>query len=140
MVLFLILNLYMLNWIILHRTVYAYKNEFGINNLQWLMYHKTKQNPTKSIQQQKLFNLIQNYWNIITSRSICLIKQTLKVTTNPAQSAHGKTATIRWHFTAQLRRRFSDDFVPKKILAVRNKRFFIIGCEFTEVSIDIHRS
>ena len=34
----------MLNWIVWNRTVYMYKNEFGINNLQWLMCHKTKPN------------------------------------------------------------------------------------------------
>ena len=34
----------MLNWIVWNRTVYKYKNGFGINNLQWLMYHKTKPN------------------------------------------------------------------------------------------------
>ena len=28
---------------------YMYKNGFGINNLQWLMCHKTKPNQTKPI-------------------------------------------------------------------------------------------
>ena len=31
-----------LNWFIWNRTFYMYKNGFGINNLQWLMCHKTK--------------------------------------------------------------------------------------------------
>ena len=35
---------FMLNWIVWNRTVYKYKNGFGINNLQWLMCHKTKPN------------------------------------------------------------------------------------------------
>ena len=34
----------MLNWIVWNRTVYMYKNGFGINNLLWLMCHKTKPN------------------------------------------------------------------------------------------------
>ena len=34
----------MLNWIVWNRTVYMYKNGFGINNPQWLMYHQTKPN------------------------------------------------------------------------------------------------
>ena len=37
----------MLNWIVWKRAVYMHKNGFGINNLQWLMYHKTKQNQAK---------------------------------------------------------------------------------------------
>ena len=32
----------MLNWIVWNKTVNMYKNGFGINNLQWLMCHKTK--------------------------------------------------------------------------------------------------
>ena len=39
----------MLNWIVWNRTVYIYKNRFGINNLQWLMCHKTKPNQTNQI-------------------------------------------------------------------------------------------
>ena len=39
----------MLNWIVWNRTVYMYENRFGINNLQWLMCHKTKQNQTSYI-------------------------------------------------------------------------------------------
>ena len=35
-----------LNWNFWNRTVYMYKNEFGINNLQWLMCYKTKTNQT----------------------------------------------------------------------------------------------
>ena len=27
-----------------NKTVYMYKNGFGLNNLEWLMCHKTKQN------------------------------------------------------------------------------------------------
>ena len=34
----------MLNWIVWNRTVYMYKNRLGINDLQWLMHHKTKLN------------------------------------------------------------------------------------------------
>ena len=34
----------MLNWIVWKWTVYIYKKGFGINNLQWLMCHKTKPN------------------------------------------------------------------------------------------------
>ena len=30
--------------VMLNRTVYMHKNGFGINNLQWLMCHKTKPN------------------------------------------------------------------------------------------------
>ena len=36
----------MLNWIVWNRTVYMYKNGFGINNLQGLMCHKTKSKQT----------------------------------------------------------------------------------------------
>ena len=32
----------MLNWIVWNKTVYMYKNGFGINNLQLLICHKTK--------------------------------------------------------------------------------------------------
>ena len=32
------------NWIAWNGTLYMYKNGFGINNLQWLMCHKTKPN------------------------------------------------------------------------------------------------
>ena len=36
-----------LNWTVWNRTVYMYENGFGINNLQWLICHKTKpQNPS----------------------------------------------------------------------------------------------
>ena len=31
-----------LNWIVWNRTVYMYKNGFGINDLQWLICHETK--------------------------------------------------------------------------------------------------
>ena len=33
-----------LNWIVWNRTVYMYNKGLGINNLQWLMCHKTKLN------------------------------------------------------------------------------------------------
>ena len=33
-----------LNWIVWNRTVYMYKNGFGINSLQWWMCYKTKPN------------------------------------------------------------------------------------------------
>ena len=33
----------MLNWIIFNKTDYLHKNGFGVNNLQRLIYHKTKQ-------------------------------------------------------------------------------------------------
>ena len=36
-----------LSWIIWNKTLYKYKNGFGINNLQWMMDDKTKQNQTK---------------------------------------------------------------------------------------------
>ena len=39
----------MRNWIFWNRSVYMYKIRFGINNLQWLMYHKTKLHQTKSV-------------------------------------------------------------------------------------------
>ena len=32
------------NWIVGNRTVYIYKSIFGINNLRWLISHKTKPN------------------------------------------------------------------------------------------------
>ena len=34
----------MLNWIVWNRTVYMYKNDLALNNLQWLICHKTKPN------------------------------------------------------------------------------------------------
>ena len=37
----------MLNWITWNRTVYMNKNGFDINNLQWLICHKTKPKQTK---------------------------------------------------------------------------------------------
>ena len=37
----------MLKWIVWNRTVYMHKNEFGIFQLQLMMYHKTKPNQTK---------------------------------------------------------------------------------------------
>ena len=37
----------MLYWIVWNRTVCMYKTGFDINNLQWLMCHKTKPNQTK---------------------------------------------------------------------------------------------
>ena len=43
----------LLNWIVWNRTVYMNKNEFCIDNLQWLMCHKTKPN-----QNRELFVLI----------------------------------------------------------------------------------
>ena len=33
-----------LNWIVWNSAIYMYKNGFGINDLQWLMCHKTKPN------------------------------------------------------------------------------------------------
>ena len=36
-----------LDWIVWNWTVYMYKKGFGINNLKWLMCHKTKLNLTK---------------------------------------------------------------------------------------------
>ena len=33
-----------LNWIVWNRMIYMYKNGFGINNLQWLIWHKTNPN------------------------------------------------------------------------------------------------
>ena len=38
-----------LNKTVWNRTAYMYKNGFGINNLQWLMGHKTKPNQTESL-------------------------------------------------------------------------------------------
>ena len=40
----------MLNLIVWNRTVYTYKNGFGINGLQWLMRHKTQSNQTKAFE------------------------------------------------------------------------------------------
>ena len=37
----------MLNWIAWNRTVYRYKIDLVLNNLQWLICHKTKPNQTK---------------------------------------------------------------------------------------------
>ena len=34
----------MRNWIVWNRTVYMYKMDLALNNLQWLMCHKTKPN------------------------------------------------------------------------------------------------
>ena len=39
----------MLNWIGLNKIVYMYKIDLVLNNLQWLIYHQTKPNQTKSI-------------------------------------------------------------------------------------------
>ena len=33
-----------LNWIVWYRPVYKYKMDLALNNLQWLICHKTKQN------------------------------------------------------------------------------------------------
>ena len=52
----------MLNWIVWNRTVYMYKNEFIINNLQWLMYHKTKPNQTKP-RSQYLCHYLKEFWS-----------------------------------------------------------------------------
>ena len=38
----------MLNWIVWNRTVYMYKNGFGVNNIQWLNYHKPNQTRIKT--------------------------------------------------------------------------------------------
>ena len=49
---FYIETVLMLNWIVWNRTVYIYIyiyiyiNGFGLHNLQWLMCHKTKPNPS----------------------------------------------------------------------------------------------
>ena len=54
-----------LNWIVWNRTVYMFKDRCGINKLQWLMCHKSKQNQTK---QSKLTNqlcIIDIRFNII---------------------------------------------------------------------------
>ena len=32
----------MLNWIVLNKTVFMYKMDLALNNLQWLICHKTK--------------------------------------------------------------------------------------------------
>ena len=37
----------LLNWFVWNRTVYMYKMDLVLNNLQWLMCHKTKSNQTK---------------------------------------------------------------------------------------------
>ena len=37
-----------LNWVVWNRTVFMNKNGFGINNLQWLMCHKTKPNQMRN--------------------------------------------------------------------------------------------
>ena len=57
-----------LNWIVWNRTVY--KNEFGINNLQWLMYHQTK---LKSIKKSYFKNLFKkkNYCYILMFHVSC---------------------------------------------------------------------
>ena len=49
----------MLDWIVWNRTVYMYKNEFGINNQQFSMCHKTKPNRIKFFKKSKFtwFNL-----------------------------------------------------------------------------------
>ena len=39
----------MLNWIIWNRTIYMYKMNLTLNNLQWLICHKTKLNQAKPI-------------------------------------------------------------------------------------------
>ena len=36
----------MLNWIVWNRTVYMYQRDLALNNLQWLICHKTKPNQT----------------------------------------------------------------------------------------------
>ena len=57
-----------LNWIVWNRTVYMYENGFGINDLQWLMCHKTKpnQNCNLSCIKAVFFTFIGNimiyYW------------------------------------------------------------------------------
>ena len=47
----------MITWIVWNRAVYMYKNGFGINNLQWLMCHKTKPDQTK------LFSFFHQTWS-----------------------------------------------------------------------------
>ena len=47
-----------LHWIVWNRTVYMYKNGFGIDNLQWLMCHKTKPDqtePNQNAKEQRLY-------------------------------------------------------------------------------------
>ena len=51
----------MLNWILWNRTAYMYKNRFVINNLQWLMRHKTKPNQTKPSLTLTLSTYIHTY-------------------------------------------------------------------------------
>ena len=45
-------TVFTLNWIAWNRTVYMYKNGLGINNLQWLICHKTKPTNIFSLSQK----------------------------------------------------------------------------------------
>ena len=44
----------MQNWIVWNRTAYLYKNEFGIINLQGLIYHKQTNKPTRGSRDAEL--------------------------------------------------------------------------------------
>ena len=47
----------MLNWTAWNRTVYMYKMDLALTNLQWLMCHKTKPNQTSNLPLQRIFLL-----------------------------------------------------------------------------------
>ena len=73
-----------LNWIVWNRTVYVYKNGFGINNLQWLMCHQTKpiwwikkKNQIFFIHEEKVKKKLKQNANF-TRKNIALINWVLK--------------------------------------------------------------
>ena len=60
----------MLNWIVCNRTVYVYKMDLALNNLQWLICHKKhKPNQTKPIMSRTLLS-IQIYLN---NAVVCMV-------------------------------------------------------------------
>ena len=67
-----------LNWIVLNRTGYTYKTGFVFNNLQWLMYHKAKQNRIKIVRNTFIFCCILLVRRCLVNRytGSCLISAT----------------------------------------------------------------
>ena len=61
----------MLDWIVWNRTVYMYKTDLAVNNLQWLIYYQTNQTYkfTKSLSHvaQDCFILIPSYFLLISA-------------------------------------------------------------------------
>ena len=52
----------MLNWIIWNKAVYLYKMDLALNNLQWLICHKTKPNQIDLFKNNFRYNHCRPEW------------------------------------------------------------------------------